>query len=130
MALAEDFDQFDLGGQMIRIVRADAMQLVQQFLRDALGLGKVHAVDHPVSHGLHRFETYLLFQVIDQDRRRGTVIPAIDEAAVRQVGSQIPACQVPAGQADAVHFSRERPPQCAGCFKQRELDARRSSVDG
>ena len=49
MTLAERFDQLNLSRQMIRIVRTNAMQLIHQFLRDALGLGIVHAVHHPVT---------------------------------------------------------------------------------
>ena len=50
MTLAECLDQFDLAGQMVRVVRADAMQFLQQFLSDQLGRSMLHAVDHAVSH--------------------------------------------------------------------------------
>ena len=70
MTLAERLDQFNLAGQMIRVVRADAMQFIQQFLGDQLGRGVFHAVDHAVSHSPDRFETILLFEPINQGIRR------------------------------------------------------------
>ena len=48
-ALAERFDQFNFNGQMVRIVRADAMHLIQHFLRDTLGLVVVHGEITPAS---------------------------------------------------------------------------------
>ena len=66
MTLAERLDQLDLAGQMVRVVRADAMQFIQQFLGDQLGRGVLHAVDHTVPHSPDRFETILLFEPIDQ----------------------------------------------------------------
>jgi len=47
MPLAERLNQFDLAGQMIRVVRPDAMQLIQQILGDDLGLGVFHPMDNP-----------------------------------------------------------------------------------
>ena len=70
MTLAERLDQFNLAGQMIRVVWADAMQFIQQFLGDQLGRGVFHAVDHPVSHRPDRLETLLLFEPINQEIRR------------------------------------------------------------
>ena len=70
MTLAERLDQFNLAGQMIRVVRADAMQFIQQFLGDKLGRGVFHAMNHPMSHGLDRCEIMLLFEPINQGIRR------------------------------------------------------------
>ncbi len=67
MTLAEYFDQFDLTGQMIRVVRADAMQFIQQWLRHHLGFGMLHAVDHTMSHGLHGLESILSLEPIQQE---------------------------------------------------------------
>ena len=50
MTLAERLDQFDLARQMIRVVWADAMQFIQQFLGDKLRRGVFHAVNHAMSH--------------------------------------------------------------------------------
>ena len=50
MTLAERLDQFNLAGQMIRVVWPDAMQFIQQFLGDKLGRGVFHAVNHAMSH--------------------------------------------------------------------------------
>ena len=36
-------------GAQIRVVRADAMEFIQQFLGDQLGRGVFHAMNHPVS---------------------------------------------------------------------------------
>ena len=74
MTLAECFDQFDLTGQMIRVVRADAMQLIQQWLRNHFGFGMLHAVDHTMSHGPDRFETILSLEPIQQEIRGRFVI--------------------------------------------------------
>ena len=82
MTLAERLDQFDLARQMIRVVRPDAMQFIQQFLSDHLGLGVFHAVDHAVSHGPDRCETVLLFEPINQEIRRRFVIGGGEAATV------------------------------------------------
>ena len=45
--------------QMIRVVRLNVMEFVQQLLRDDLGFGMSHAVDDSVSHGFDRGEQSL-----------------------------------------------------------------------
>jgi len=55
---------------MIRVVRADAMQFIQQFLGDNLRLGMFHPMHHPMSHRFDRFEINLLFEPVDQGIRR------------------------------------------------------------
>ena len=70
MTLAERLDQVKLAGHMIRVVRADAMQFIQQFRGDQFRLGMFHAVNHPMSHGPDRFEIILLFEPINQGIRR------------------------------------------------------------
>ena len=61
MPLAERLDQFNLARQMIRVVRPEAMQFIQQFLGDHLRLGVFHAVDHAVSHGPDRLRSHSCF---------------------------------------------------------------------
>ena len=85
MTLAERLDQFNLAGQMIRVVRPDAMQFIQQFLGDNLRLGVFHAVDHPVSHRPDRCETILLFEPVNQEIRRRFVIGGGEFAAAPAV---------------------------------------------
>lgn len=67
MTPAKRLDQFNLARQMIRVVGTDAMQFIQQFLCDTLGLGVFHAVDHSVFHCLEGSETNSLFEPADQD---------------------------------------------------------------
>ncbi len=51
MMLAERLDQLDFARQMVRVIRTDAMQFIQQFLGDQFGRGVLHAVYDTVSHG-------------------------------------------------------------------------------
>ena len=104
-ALAERFDQFNFNGQMVRIVRADAMHLIQHFLRDTLGLVVVHACTTRPSHSLHRFEAGPLCQPIDQESRRGPVIGGRDAATLLLIPNRIVKSRRPAGQADAINRS-------------------------
>ena len=130
MALTECLDQLDLAGQMVRVVGSDAMQFVEQFSRDALGLGVVHAVDHPVSHCQHVRETGSLFEESDQDARCRPVIGGLDVAAALFLPRRVVKRQIRAGQADAVNLPVKTSLQrCAGPV-QAELDARRAAVDG
>jgi hypothetical protein len=69
MTLTECLDQFDFAGQMFGVVRADAMQFIQQFLCDQLGHDVLHTVDHSVSQGPDRLEAILLFEPINQEIR-------------------------------------------------------------
>jgi hypothetical protein len=105
MTLAERLDQFNLARQMIRVVRADAMQFIQQFLGDQFGLGVLHAVDHAVSHRPDRFETILLFEPINQEIRRRFVIGGGELAAVRLFPGRVMERQIRPAQADAVNLS-------------------------
>ena len=51
MALEECLYQLDLKRQMIRVIRRDAAQFIEQFRRDPLQFAMRHAVHDPVSHG-------------------------------------------------------------------------------
>ena len=88
MTPAKRFDQLNLARQMIRVERADAMQFIQQFLGDQLGRGMLHAVDHPVSHCLHRSEADLFFEPVEEQSRRRPVVGGSDVAAVMLSGSR------------------------------------------
>ena len=129
MTLTERLDQLNLCRQMIRIVRADAVQFIHQFLRDTLGLGIVHAVHHPVPNCRHRSEADLLFEPIDQESRRGPVIGGLDAATFRQTLNRVVESQNRAGQANAVNLSIKPSLQRIASLIQREPDARRASVD-
>ena len=89
MTLAERLDQFDLAGQMIRVVWPDAMQFIQQFLRDQLGRGVLHAVDHAVSHRLTDSKSVLLFEPINQEIRRRFVIGGGEIAAALLIRGRV-----------------------------------------
>jgi hypothetical protein len=67
MTLAERLDQFNLAGQMIRVVRADAMQFVQQFRGDEFRLGMLHAVNHAMADGFDRCEIRLVSSQSNQE---------------------------------------------------------------
>ena len=69
MPLAERLDQLDLTRQVIRVIRADAIEFIHQFLGDQLRCGMFHPVDHAMSHSLDRFKTFLLFEPINQEIR-------------------------------------------------------------
>ena len=129
MTLAERLDQFDLAGQMFRVVRADAMQFIQQFLGDQLGRGVLHAVNHPVSHGPDRSKAILLFEPINQEIRCRLVIGGGEAAAVLLIPSRVVEGQIRPAQADAVNLSMKPSLQRFACLIQRELDARRAAID-
>ena len=67
---AFSFDQFNLVGQMIRVVRTKAAKFIQQVACDHLGLGVFHAVDHTVAYCSDRFEPSSFFEPINQEVRR------------------------------------------------------------
>ena len=50
MAFAKHLNEFNLARQMIRVVRADATQFIQEFFCDHLRLGVFHPMNHPMSH--------------------------------------------------------------------------------
>ena len=64
MALAECLYQLDLERQMVRVIRRDAMQFIEQLRRDALRFAMRHPMHHPVSHGFDRSEHRLRFEPI------------------------------------------------------------------
>ena len=64
MALAECLYQLDLKRQMIRVIRRDAAQFIEQLRRDPLRFAMRHPVHDPVSHGFDRSEHPLRFEPI------------------------------------------------------------------
>ena len=64
MALAERLDQLDLERQMIRVIRRDAVQFIEQLRRDPLRFAMRHPMHHAVSHGFDRSEHRLRFEPI------------------------------------------------------------------
>ena len=64
MALAECLDQLDLERQMVRVIRRDAVQFIEQLRRDPLRFAMRHPMHHPVSHGFDRSEHRLRFEPI------------------------------------------------------------------
>ena len=124
MTLAERLNQFNLVGQMIRVVWPEAMQFIQQFLGDNLGLDVFHPMDHAVSHRPDRFETMLLFEPIHQEIRGRFVIGGGEAAAVRLFPGWVIECQICPAQADAINLSIKPSLQRFFDMVKRELDAR------
>jgi len=54
MAPTNRLNEFDLAGQVVRIVGPEPVQLGQELLGDDLRLGVAHPMDHAVSHGRDR----------------------------------------------------------------------------
>ena len=102
--LAEALDHFNFARQMIRVVRPDAVQFVQKFLRDALRLGVLHTVHHAMSNRLYGCQADFLFEPIDQECRPGAVIGSLNSLSVPVIPSWVVEGQVSTGEADAVHF--------------------------
>ena len=127
--LAERLDQFDLAGQMIRVIRSDAMEFIQQFLVDDLGLDVFHAMHHPVPHSPNRIEIVLLFEPIDQEIRRRFVIGGGEVAALPMIAGRVLETQICPGQADAVNRAIKPSLQWFSDLVKRELDARRTPID-
>ena len=65
MALGECLYQLDLQRQMLRVIRRDAVQFVEQLRRDPLRLAMRHPMHNPVSHRFDRSEHLLRFEPIE-----------------------------------------------------------------
>jgi hypothetical protein len=128
MALAERLDQVDFAGQMIRVIRADAMQFIQQFLGNQLGRGVLHAVDDTVPHSPDRLES-ILFEPINQKIRCRFVIGGGETAAVRLMPGRVSERQTRPAQADAINLSIEPSLQWFADLVQGKPDARRTAID-
>ena len=54
---------------MIGVIRRDAAQFREQLRGDALRFGVLHAVDHPVTHGLDGGKERLRFEPVQKETR-------------------------------------------------------------
>jgi hypothetical protein len=109
---------------MIRVVRAEAMQFIQQFPGDNLWVGMFHAVDHPVSHRLDCREIRLRFEPINQEIHRRFVLGRGEIAALLLFLGRIVERQIRSAQADTVNHSMQPSLQRFFDEVERELDAR------
>ena len=128
--LAERLNQFNLARQMLRVVRADAMQFGQQFPGDNFRLGMFHPVNHAMSHAFDRFEINLPFKPVDQEVRGRFVISGGKFEALRLFLRRFGERQIRPAQADAINLSIKLSLQWFANLVERELDARRAAVDG
>ena len=64
MALAERLYQLDLKRQMLRVIRRDAAQFIEQLLCNPLRCTMRHPMHYAVSHGFDRSEHLLGFEPI------------------------------------------------------------------
>ena len=64
MASAKCLYQLDLERQMLRVIRRDAVQFIEQLRCDPLRFAMRHAMHHPVSHGFDRSEHLLRLEPI------------------------------------------------------------------
>lgn len=127
--LTKQIDYHTLGRQMLRSVGADATQLIQQFMGDALRLAIMGtAVYYAVADRPDRSETDLLVEPIDQEGRRRPVIEVADAAAVLPMVDRIVKRQSGAAEADAVDFAMQLSLRRVAHPIQRELDARRAAI--
>src|SRR5580692_3701056 len=124
MTLAERFHQLNLTRQMIRVIRADAMQFNQQVPGDNLRLRVLHAVDYAMSHSQDRVKTNLLFKPINQEIYRGFMIGGGEVETSFGLSIRVMKRQVRSAQTDAVNLSTQAPLQRFVRFIQRKLYAR------
>ena len=130
MTLAECLDQLDLAWQMIRVVRPDAMQLIQQALAHDLGLDVLHPMDDAMAHGLDCGQCVLLFEPVNQNISRRPVIGGCDIQSALLRRGRAAEGQIGAAQADAIDLPIEPALQRFGDLVQHEPDARRAAIDG
>ena len=124
----ECLDQADFARQVIRVIRRDAAQLRQQFRRDPLRFGVLHAVHQAVSHGFHRREGRLRLQPVQQKSRRRAVVGGGQAAGLR-FSRRIADRQIGAAHTDPIDLAGELPPQRFARVIHGETNARRAAVD-
>ncbi len=125
ITLAERLDQLYFAGQMIGVVRTEAMQFGEQFRGDPLRLGMLQTMHHAVAHGADGSEIRLLLEPINQEFCRRLMIGGGEAAAVLPLlPGEIVVSQGGSAQADAVNLSRRQTLQWFVDSIQRELDAR------
>ena len=108
---------------MIGIVRADAMEFIQQCLGDHLGSGVSHPMDHPVSHPADRIESLLSLQPVEQRIRGRFVVGGRKPAAVLLMAVRVNEREVFPAQANAVNLPVQPSLERLDGLVKRELDA-------
>ena len=114
---------------MIRIVDLDAMQFIQQFPGDLLGLHMFHAVDYPVPNRFDCLESFLGFQPINEGIRRRWQIGGSDALTGAPAPRRVAVTQPGVPQSDAIHLAEKTPLQRCSSLIKRKLDARRAAID-
>jgi hypothetical protein len=107
MTMAECFYQFNLARQMIRIVRTDAMEFIQQVFGNDLRRDVFHPMNHPMSHRFDRRKIRSGFKPVYQEISSRSVIGSGKFAALRPFLRRFIERQICPAQADAVNFSVE-----------------------
>ena len=107
MPFLKNLDQFDLHGQMIRIVRADAPQFPQKFRGDALRLRVSHTVHDAVPHRLQRIGAVLLSQPVDQKGRGRAVAGGRNRQFALSIPCGVLKRQAGAGLPDALDLAQQ-----------------------
>src|ERR1019366_1363167 len=124
MALAERLYQLDLERQMLRVVRRDAMQFLEQLRSDPLRLRMPHAVYHAVSRRLHCGGDARLFEPVDQHTRGAAMVAGFDPTTLRSCAGRVVDGERRAGKPDALDPSAYVSQKRFGKIVKRELDAR------
>jgi hypothetical protein len=115
---------------MIRVVRADVMQFIQQLFCDYLRLGMFHAMNHPMSHRFDRRELWSGFEPVYQGICRRFVICGGKFATSLWFAIGVVKRQISPAQADAVNLSMKPTFQWFANVVERKLDAGGTTVDG
>ncbi len=127
---SERLDQLDLARQMIRVVRADLAQFLDQLGRDAFGLMvATPTMNDAMPDGGDLLEPDRAFEPIDQQAGGRLLVRGIDRAILRAtnagIGHDPPGIREP----DPIDLTGQEPRGWIGPLEDRELEARRSTVD-
>src|ERR1035437_4068167 len=90
---------------MIRIVRHDTMQFIQQFLGDNLWLNVFHPMYHAVTQSHYRSKFVPFFEPINQNIYRRPVVGGYETLTVLLIPGRVIALQIGTTQADAINLS-------------------------
>ena len=115
---------------MVRVIRTDATEFIQQFRSDQRGLRVFQAVNNPVSDACDRSGGKAFFKPMDEEFHRGTAIQAFHAAIALLIRSSAVERQIRTVQSDPVHLAREAARRVFSGVVKREFDARRPAVDG
>ena len=108
MSLSERFYESDRLRHVVRVVRTDAMQIIEQLVRDKQRRGVLHAVDHSVPYCPNRSEVELFLHPIDQETRRRALIGGFHAAAARFIPNRVVESQTGTALTYAVDLAREQ----------------------